>query len=494
MVVPRGGDVARVAPVPGGSVIDPCACPTAPCCHPTRSPPKPTPSSRPFTATWSTRWPRWSPATAWWSVGMAQNPVVKKARALLTAEGIAFTYLEYGSYLSEWKRRLAIKLWPGFPTFPMVFIDGALVGGHRELLKLKEAGKAREMSPLRGVRARPLLGAAALSLMACATGLRALERYSRSTPRAGGTAGEPATSALSPPVRALACRWNGVAGARVRRARRRRRLRPPLEPGAAADPREPRRVTVPLGPGRGPRAGLRPARHLLRRAAPRGASPRGADGGGVDAPAGAHADLRARASHRGRRRVLGHASPRTRSRGSSSPPRRGASGSPCTSTPPRLRPTSPSPAGARRGAGRGAATPAESAFSPRRSATRRAPTRGEGAACVACADGTTCARNARCRGAAPPRVDLQHARRRGLHAAPLRHGLALRLHRRSRGARRHAARARATPLTTPTPARVCCASRATLTPTPRGAPSPSGCTTARSFAPRPSRAARWRCR
>ncbi len=74
-------------------------------------------------------------------VGMAQNPVVKKARALLTAEGIAFTYLEYGSYLSEWKRRLAIKLWAGFPTFPMVFIDGALVGGHRELLKLKEAGK-----------------------------------------------------------------------------------------------------------------------------------------------------------------------------------------------------------------------------------------------------------------------------------------------------------------------------------------------------------------
>ncbi len=74
-------------------------------------------------------------------VGMAQNPVVKKARALLTAEGIAFTYLEYGSYLSEWKRRLAIKLWAGFPTFPMVFIDGALVCGHRELLKLKEAGK-----------------------------------------------------------------------------------------------------------------------------------------------------------------------------------------------------------------------------------------------------------------------------------------------------------------------------------------------------------------
>ena len=73
-------------------------------------------------------------------VGMAQNPVVKKARQLLDAEGVKFTYLEYGSYLAKWKERLAIKLWAGFPTFPMVFIDGALVGGNSELVKLKAAG------------------------------------------------------------------------------------------------------------------------------------------------------------------------------------------------------------------------------------------------------------------------------------------------------------------------------------------------------------------
>src|SRR4051794_11303065 len=57
-------------------------------------------------------------------VGMAQNPVVKRARKLLDAEGVKYTYLEYGSYFSKWKERLAIKLWAGFPTFPMVFIDG----------------------------------------------------------------------------------------------------------------------------------------------------------------------------------------------------------------------------------------------------------------------------------------------------------------------------------------------------------------------------------
>ncbi len=77
-------------------------------------------------------------------VGMAQNPVVKSARKLLDEEGIAYKYLEYGSYFSQWKERLAIKLWCGFPTFPMVFMDGVLVGGHSELKKLKANGKLKK--------------------------------------------------------------------------------------------------------------------------------------------------------------------------------------------------------------------------------------------------------------------------------------------------------------------------------------------------------------
>jgi monothiol glutaredoxin len=62
-------------------------------------------------------------------VGMAQNPHVKKTRKALQDAGVAFTYLEYGSYLSDWKRRLAIKLWTGWPTFPQVFVNGTLIGG-----------------------------------------------------------------------------------------------------------------------------------------------------------------------------------------------------------------------------------------------------------------------------------------------------------------------------------------------------------------------------
>lgn len=68
-------------------------------------------------------------------VGMAQNPFVKKARKALEAAGISFTYLEYGSYFGEWKRRLAIKMWSGWPTFPQVYVKGTLIGGFSETAK-----------------------------------------------------------------------------------------------------------------------------------------------------------------------------------------------------------------------------------------------------------------------------------------------------------------------------------------------------------------------
>ena len=62
-------------------------------------------------------------------VGMSQNPSVKRVRKALTAAGISFTYLEYGSYFSHWRERLAIKLWSGWPTYPQVFVHAKLMGG-----------------------------------------------------------------------------------------------------------------------------------------------------------------------------------------------------------------------------------------------------------------------------------------------------------------------------------------------------------------------------
>jgi glutaredoxin-related protein len=78
-------------------------------------------------------------------VGMRHNPFPRKARNLLDAAGFEYRYLEYGSYLRDWRRRLAIKMWAGWPTFPMVFVKGVLVGGASDLEKLIASGELKEM-------------------------------------------------------------------------------------------------------------------------------------------------------------------------------------------------------------------------------------------------------------------------------------------------------------------------------------------------------------
>ena len=78
-------------------------------------------------------------------VGMRQNPVPKRARKMLDAKGVAFKYLEYGSYLSEWRPRTAIKMWSGWPTFPMIFVKGSLIGGAKDLKKLIDNGQLDEL-------------------------------------------------------------------------------------------------------------------------------------------------------------------------------------------------------------------------------------------------------------------------------------------------------------------------------------------------------------
>lgn len=77
-------------------------------------------------------------------VGMAQNPVVKKARVALTEANISFTYLEFGSYFKGWKERLAIKLWSGWATFPQVYVRGTLIGGNDELREALANGSLQQ--------------------------------------------------------------------------------------------------------------------------------------------------------------------------------------------------------------------------------------------------------------------------------------------------------------------------------------------------------------
>lgn len=78
-------------------------------------------------------------------VGMRGNPVVTQARKALTAAGVAHEYLEFGSYFSQWRRRNALKMWTGWPTFPMVFVRGVLVGGADDLKTLIDAGELKAL-------------------------------------------------------------------------------------------------------------------------------------------------------------------------------------------------------------------------------------------------------------------------------------------------------------------------------------------------------------
>jgi monothiol glutaredoxin len=78
-------------------------------------------------------------------VGMAGNPYCRKARRLLGEAGIAHHYLSYGSYLGQWRPRNALKMWTGWPTFPMVFVKGQLIGGAADLDTLVRSGELKRL-------------------------------------------------------------------------------------------------------------------------------------------------------------------------------------------------------------------------------------------------------------------------------------------------------------------------------------------------------------
>jgi monothiol glutaredoxin len=81
-------------------------------------------------------------------VGMAMNPFPAQARKALDAAGQPYKYLEYGNYFNTWRQRNALKMWTGWPTFPMVFVKGTLVGGATDLRALIASGELKKMLSL----------------------------------------------------------------------------------------------------------------------------------------------------------------------------------------------------------------------------------------------------------------------------------------------------------------------------------------------------------
>jgi glutaredoxin-related protein len=78
-------------------------------------------------------------------VGMAGNAPGSQVRRALDAAGVAYQYLAFGSYFSQWRRRNALKMWTGWPTFPMVFVKGQLVGGNSDVQKLIASGELKRL-------------------------------------------------------------------------------------------------------------------------------------------------------------------------------------------------------------------------------------------------------------------------------------------------------------------------------------------------------------
>lgn len=78
-------------------------------------------------------------------VGMMGNPFCRQARQLLDRAHVAYHYLEYGSYFSQWHQRGSLKMWTGWPTFPMVFVKSSLVGGAADLKLLVDSGELNRL-------------------------------------------------------------------------------------------------------------------------------------------------------------------------------------------------------------------------------------------------------------------------------------------------------------------------------------------------------------
>lgn len=74
-------------------------------------------------------------------VGMQYNPHCKRAQKLLDGRGVTHVYLEYGGYQNLWRRRLALKMWTGWSTFPLCFHKGVFIGGADQLKTLLKAGE-----------------------------------------------------------------------------------------------------------------------------------------------------------------------------------------------------------------------------------------------------------------------------------------------------------------------------------------------------------------
>ena len=179
-------------------------------------------------------------STRWWWWAWRRTRSRKRRARRWTPPACPTTTSSYGSYFSAVASAQALKMWTGWPTFPMVFVKGTLVGGAQDCSALIDSGelngcwrmqarrsRARDVAPRGWRRLRawwPLV----------------VGRRARRCRAAGGPGPGPAAD-QRPALRACpACPNTRLAAAACRRA---------LDPGTAAGPADRRALRRAAGAG-----------------------------------------------------------------------------------------------------------------------------------------------------------------------------------------------------------------------------------------------------
>ena len=74
-------------------------------------------------------------------VGVQLNSKSRQVSTLLQASEHDFKELYLRPWLMDRRKKLAVMLWSGWPTFPQVFIRGMLIGGEQELRRAIQNGE-----------------------------------------------------------------------------------------------------------------------------------------------------------------------------------------------------------------------------------------------------------------------------------------------------------------------------------------------------------------
>ena len=83
-------------------------------------------------------------------VGLAYQPSTQRVIKELNKLDCLTQCIEISPWIGSSEKRLAIKIWSGWPSFPQIFVRGMLIGGELELGNFVASGDFnRRMTPIK---------------------------------------------------------------------------------------------------------------------------------------------------------------------------------------------------------------------------------------------------------------------------------------------------------------------------------------------------------